>query len=46
MRRFAAREERWEEPVSEDDCVFCKIVRGEMEAEVVQMRRMWWPSRT
>ncbi len=35
MRRFTAREERWEEPVSKDDCVFCKIVRGEMEAEVV-----------
>ena len=35
MRRFGTYEERWEEPVSEDDCVFCKIVRGEMESEVV-----------
>ncbi len=35
MRRFGAYEKRWEEPVSENDCVFCKIVRGEMESEVV-----------
>jgi histidine triad (HIT) family protein len=35
LRRFGAYEKRREEPVSEDDCVFCKIVRGEMESEVV-----------
>lgn len=35
MRRFGAHEKRWEESMSENDCVFCKIVRGEMEAEVV-----------
>ena len=35
MRRFGAHEQRWEEPVSENDCVSCKIVPGEMESEAV-----------
>lgn len=35
MRRSGAYEERWEEPMSENDCVFCKIASGEEESEVV-----------
>ncbi len=35
MRRCGACKKRWEELVSEEDCVFCKIVRGEMESKVV-----------
>jgi histidine triad (HIT) family protein len=30
-----AYEERWEESMSEDDCIFCKIVNGDIESEVV-----------
>jgi hypothetical protein len=35
LRRFGAHEKRWEEPVSENDYVFCELVRGEMEPKVM-----------
>jgi histidine triad (HIT) family protein len=35
MCRSGAYEECWEELMSENECIFCKIVNGEMETEVV-----------
>ena len=28
-------QKRWEEPMSDKHCIFCKLVGGEMESEVV-----------
>ena len=32
--------------MSEKDCIFCKIVGGEMESEVVHDGEESWPSRS
>jgi hypothetical protein len=37
---------RWEELMSEKDCIFCKIVGGEMESEAVLDEEESWPSRS